>query len=95
MTKSHFLVLLTSIFQSVSGSYHIINSAKLWLRRHGAVAAEVPVYVSHLRELFHSESENDYRSQLEVLKLDWSQAFVNYYEREVHDKVRTIVDFCV
>lgn len=72
---------------------HIINSAKLWLRHHGAVPAEVPVYVSHLRDLFNNKSENEYRSQLEVLKLEWSQAFVDYYGKEVHDKVSIIVNF--
>ena len=59
---------------------HIINSAKLWLRCHGAVAAEFPVYVSLLQELFHNNSENEYSSQLEV-KLEWNQAFVDYYEK--------------
>lgn len=28
---------------------HIINSVKLWLRRHGAKSSEIPVYVSNLR----------------------------------------------
>ena len=34
---------------------HLLNSVKLWLRRHGANSDEIPVYVSHLRELFHQE----------------------------------------
>ena len=33
-----------------------INSAKVWLRKHGATASEIHVYISHLRELFHQQS---------------------------------------
>ena len=66
---------------------HVINSAKLWLRRHGASTAEVPVYVCHLRDLFHNKSENEYLENLEVLKQEWSEAFVNYYDKEIHNKV--------
>ena len=53
---------------------HVINSAKAWLRKHGALAKEIPVYVSHLRELFHKETQKDYEMQLEETKKIWSKA---------------------
>ena len=36
---------------------HSINAAKVWLRKHGATASEVPVYLSHLRELLHQKTK--------------------------------------
>ena len=41
---------------------HTINAVKLWLRRYEANSAEIPVYVSNLRELFHQPSEEVYRN---------------------------------
>ena len=66
---------------------HVINATKLWLRRHGATSSEVPVYVSHLRELFHHESRQGYDCHLEEVKGNWSEAFLSYYMTEIHNKV--------
>lgn len=51
--------ILTGVVR-VSCWNHIINSAKLWLRRHGAKSDEIPVYVSNLRKLFHQPSSEAY-----------------------------------
>ena len=67
--------------------HHVINATKLWLRRHGATSSEVPVYVSHLRELFHQESRQGYYCYLEEVKGNWSEAFLSYYMTEIHNKV--------
>ena len=66
---------------------HTINSAKTWLRRHGATSTEIPVYVASMRELFHQATEVDYLCKLEVLKKDWSSSFLQYYEQEIHPEV--------
>ena len=66
---------------------HLINSIKLWLRRHGATSAEIPVYVSHLRQLFHQESEDAYHKMLTQLQSDWSKAFLDHYMQNVHQHV--------
>ena len=55
---------------------HTIIAVKLWLRRHGAVSAEIPIYVSNLRDLFHQPSEEAYRNKLEELKTKWSEVFL-------------------
>ena len=39
---------------------HAINAVKFWLRKHGATASEVPVYVSDIRDLLHQETEMEY-----------------------------------
>ena len=36
---------------------HTINAAKAWLKKRGATSSEVPLYVSHICELFHQPSE--------------------------------------
>lgn len=36
---------------------HVFNSVKPWLRWHGANSDEIPIYVLHLHELFHEETE--------------------------------------
>ncbi len=70
---------------------HAINAAKLWLKRHGASASEIPVYVSSIRDLFHQKTEGDYLKQLDQLKLSWSQPFVLYYMNELHAKVNDVI----
>ena len=66
---------------------HLINSIKIWLRRHGAASAEIPVYVSHLRQLLHQETEDCYHNMLAELQADWSKAFLGYYMQNVHQQV--------
>ena len=69
---------------------HTINAAKVWLRKHGGSASEIPVYVSHLRELFHQPCEADYVEQLQVLESNWSRPFADYYKTEIHPEVSTV-----
>ena len=66
---------------------HIINSSKNWLKNHGASSAEVPIYVGNIRDLLCQKSEVDYSSRLGELKVKWSQPFLQYYMKEIHDKV--------
>ena len=69
---------------------HLLNSVKLWLRRHGANSDEIPIYASHLRELFHQESELAYQEKLKELSKNWSKAFVDYYMQNIHEEVSFI-----
>ena len=66
---------------------HIINAMKLWLRRHGSVSDEIPVYVSNLRDLFHQPSEEAYKNKLDELKMKWSDTFSEYYFNSIHPEV--------
>ena len=66
---------------------HVINAAKLWLHLHGAQAAEIPYYISCLRELFHQPSEVDYADSLQELSMQWSKAFADYYNKQIHPEV--------
>jgi hypothetical protein len=67
---------------------HLINAAKLWLKRHGASASEIPVYINNIRDLFHQQSEEQYDVRLNELKLKWSQPFLHYFMNEIHEKVK-------
>ena len=66
---------------------HIINAAKLWLKRHGATSSEIPVYISNVRDLFHQESKAEYELHLGQIKKSWSQPFLQYFMSEIHTKV--------
>ena len=59
---------------------HIINAAKSWSQNYGATSAEIPVYISHLRDLFHQPSEEDYKTKLDDLKQNWSLPFCEYHD---------------
>lgn len=49
---------------------HLINSVKMWLCSHGAKPVEIPIYISHLRQLFHQETEDVYLQKLEEYRAD-------------------------
>ena len=66
---------------------HVINSAKMWLRKHGASSAEVPVYVSDIRDLLHQPFVENYQCQLDQLMKKWSQPFFSHYMIELNEKV--------
>jgi len=66
---------------------HLISAAKAWLRSHIAVADEIPVYVLHLRQLFHQETEERYLEKLHEYCVDWSQAFLDYNFENIHENV--------
>ena len=66
---------------------HTINAVKLWLQRHGAVSARIPVYVSNLRGLFYQLPEEAYRNKLEELKTKWSEAFLEHHYDLIHPEV--------
>lgn len=69
---------------------HAINSAKVWLRKHGATASEIPVYISYIRELLHQKSEKHYHTALQEMKLKWSEAFLTYYMEFLDMKVYSL-----
>lgn len=47
------------------------------------------MYVSHLRDLFHQPSEQDYNDHYEKLRNDWSKAFCDYFDQNIYTKVCT------
>ena len=65
-----------------------LSAAKVWLRNHNATSSEIPVYVSHLRDLFHQPSEQDYNDHYEMLRNDWSKSFCDYFDQNIHTKVK-------
>ena len=66
---------------------HIISSAEVWLKKHGAGPTEIPAYTSHIRELLDQSSDVCYENKLKELKEIWSQPFCRYYQESIHSKV--------
>ena len=76
--------------KSLSCWNHLINAAKVWLKNHGASHAEVPVYVSHIHELLNQPSSEAYVTKLDILKRQWSKAFLEYFMSQIHPEVRIL-----
>ena len=66
---------------------HKINETKNWLRSRGATSKE---YVSNLRKLFHQKTK-DYEIELEKVRVNWSEPFVEYYLKHLHHKVIPLI----
>ena len=69
----HFVCLMMP-FEAID--FHLPNicrflcsnhAIKFWLRKHGATASEVPVYVSDIRDFFHQENNYVWGTQAEIL----------------------------
>lgn len=73
---------------------HTINAVKAWLKKHGASSAEVPVYISHLRDMLNQSSMSDYEEKLQEFQVLWSEPFRQYYMTEIHPEVRFISSNC-
>ena len=69
---------------------HTINATKIWLKKHNARHDEIPVYVTHIRELLNEESYATYEKSLKIFKDKWSKAFTEYYMKEIHPEVLSI-----
>ena len=72
---------------------HFSNSIKLCLQRHGATSGEILVYVSHLWQLFHEETEDSYNEMLTKLHRDWTleQGFLRSLHAECTSTGKLIV----
>ena len=66
----------------------MVNAVKTWLKKHGATSVEVPVYISHIRELLNQASHNSYKEKLKQFKPIWSQTFHQYFMDNIHSEVR-------
>lgn len=73
--------------QHVNCWNHTINAIKVWLRNHGATAAEIPAYISYVRELLNQPDSTSYEEKLDLFCGNWSQPFYEYYMEYVHPKV--------
>ena len=92
LTKYQF-IKLAGHWQVPAKSYkdscwnHTINAIKTWLRKHGAASTEIPVYISHVRELLNQVSHDNYAEKLKQFEINWSHAFRQYYMDVIHSEV--------
>ena len=70
---------------------HTINAAKVWLKKHGATSQEVPIYVSHLRELLNQCSTSGYEEKLKQFEGLWSKLFYQYYMSNIGPEVNILL----
>ena len=73
---------------------HLMSAMKLWLKRHGASASELHVYVNNIWDLLHQKTKKDYEICLSEMKVKWSLPFLHYFMFEIHDKVGPFIHSC-
>lgn len=66
---------------------HLFRDIRFWLRKHGAPAADITIYVDDVSQLFHSPSEEAYNQLLEQCCERWDASFEQYYRNEIHPAV--------
>ena len=70
---------------------HTFRSIKSWLRVHGAPsAADIAVYLSDVRMLFHLSTEEDYQEKLREMQRKWSCPFYDYYLKNIEPDIKSI-----
>ena len=74
---------------------HVLRDAKRWLRSHGAPAADVSVYLTDMRELFHLPEEEEYSQKLDEMAEKWSAPFLDYYKKHVHPDIESIARWAI
>ena len=68
---------------------HTFRSIKSWLRVHGAPSADVSVYLSDVRMLFHVSTREYYTKKLDEMKAKWSSPFYDYYLKNVEPDIES------
>ena len=68
-----------------------INAVKAWLKKHGASSVEIPVYISHLRDLLNQRSASGYEKKLAEFQVLWSKPFYQYFMAEIHNQVLIVI----
>lgn len=72
---------------------HAINAMKVWLKKHGATAAEIPAYAGYVRDLLNQPCRADYNETLDIYKIKWSKSFFDYFMDQIHPKVSEILHY--
>ena len=65
---------------------HLFRDIRFWLRKNGAPASDITVYIDDIAQLFHSPSEQVYKQKLCER---WDTLFKEYYmiTKEIHPSV--------
>ena len=66
---------------------HLFRDICFWLRKHGAPAADITIYVDDVSRLFHSPSEEAYNQELLQCSEKWDSSFEQCYRTEIHPTV--------
>ena len=70
---------------------HTFSAVKLWLRKYGACAAEIPAYISYVQERFNQCNLANYQQNLKDLQCLCSKPFHDYYMNEIHPEVMFVL----
>ena len=74
---------------------HIFRDIRRWLRAHGAPSKDVAIYLEHVRDLFHLQSQKEYSEALAEKKSIWSAPFYDYYANNIQPDITSIARWSV
>ena len=66
---------------------HLFRDIRFWLRKNGAPASDITVYIDDIAQLFHSPSEQVYKQKLVECCKKWDTLFKEYYMKEIDASV--------
>jgi len=67
---------------------HLRKDIEAWVTKHGGGSNDRKVYVDGVYELMRLDSEATYLDKLDEKKQTWSQAFVDYFQKELSKRVK-------
>ena len=74
---------------------HIFRDIRRWLRAHGAPSNDVAIYLEHVRDLFHLQSQSEYSEALAAKKSVWSAPFYDYYTYNIQPDIASIARWSI
>ena len=69
---------------------HIFRDAMRWLRAHGPPSADVGIYLSDVKDLFHLSSQEEYQAEMLQMAQKWSAPFYQYYCNHIAPDIASI-----
>ncbi|RWS24903.1 uncharacterized protein B4U80_13156 [Leptotrombidium deliense] len=68
---------------------HIIRDIQLYVKRCKGTKDDIAAYKHHIRLLYDSKSEEEFDELLEEFKLKWSQPFIEYFDKNLKNHLKT------
>ena len=66
---------------------HFLSDIKYWLKKHDGKTGDCQAYRKHVKELLMCETQNEYHDVRDRLKIQWSQAFLDYFLLELEPAI--------
>ena len=66
---------------------HILRDLKFWLSKHGATQKDLQFYDNQVKKLLQCQSQENFESLIEEIKLPWSTPMTDYFNENLRDTI--------